>query len=216
MRNVMLAAVAVVLSCAAASAQEKPKVVPLPAVQPLQPRVVPVTAARMAALEEEVETLEANRDVKKAYVRAAEVALKANEKTYALVKAATGTASATELNKAEADFEMSKAQLDIRVAELKEVEVKIKHAKKRLEDAKAAGVRPAPGVQPKAQNLASIDAAKLAKWKAMLERAMVNAEREKAEAQRVTEELKKCSDKANAALEKAIAELEAQRKKSQK
>jgi hypothetical protein len=158
MRNVMFAAVAAALVCAVVVAQEKPapapvqpKAVPAPAVQPLQPRVVAVSPARMAVLEEEVETLEANRDVRKAYVRAAEVSVKANEKAYELVKKHAGTtAGATELSKAEADFEMAKAQLDIRVAELKEVEVKIKHAKKRLEDAKAAGVRPAPGVQPKA------------------------------------------------------------------
>ena len=51
-----------------------------------------------------------------------------------------------ELGKAEADFEMAKAQVDIRAAELKEVEVKIKHAKKRLDDAKLGGVRPLPGL----------------------------------------------------------------------
>ena len=156
MRQVLFAAVAAVLAAAVVTtAQEKPaptpepaqpKAVPAPAVQPLQPR--PIAPARVAALEEEVETLEANRDVKKAYVRAAEVAVKLSEKTYKLFKATGVTTAAVELNKVEADFEMAKAQLDIRVAELKEVEVKIKHAKKRLEDAKAAPVRPAPGARP--------------------------------------------------------------------
>src|SRR5689334_2331689 len=35
-------------------------------------RVTPVTAARLATLEEELETLEAHRDVRKAHVKAAE------------------------------------------------------------------------------------------------------------------------------------------------
>jgi hypothetical protein len=52
------------------------------------------------------------------------------------------------VNKAKYEYEMAKAQLEIREAELKEVEVKLKFAKKRLDDAKAAGVRPAPGVRP--------------------------------------------------------------------
>jgi hypothetical protein len=149
----MFAALAAVLAGAVvvATAQEKPapapavqpKAVPAPA-QPLPAR--PIAPASVAALEEEVETLEARRDVKKAYVKAAEVAVRANDKAYALIKGAT--AAAVELNKAEADFEMAKAQRDIRVAELKEVEVKIKHAKKRLEDAKAGGGRPAPETRP--------------------------------------------------------------------
>ena len=153
MKRVLFAALAAVLACAAAvaTAQEKPE--PAPAVQPkavpaqpVRPIVVAISPARVAALEEEVETLEANRDVKKAYVKAAEVAVRTNDKTYALVK--VGNAPAAELNKAEGDYEMAKAQLAIRAAELKEVEVKIKHAKKRLEDAKAGGVRPAPGARP--------------------------------------------------------------------
>jgi multidrug resistance efflux pump len=49
-----------------------------------------------------------------------------------------------EVEKAQLEVEMSKAQLDIRVAEVKEVDVKIKHAKKRLDEAKRNGARPAP------------------------------------------------------------------------
>jgi hypothetical protein len=157
MRRVLFAAVTAVLGCAVVAAQEpkpaQPKAVPAQPVQPLPIRVAGVTAARMAQLEEEVETLEAHRDVKKAYLRAAEVSAKVNEKLFALMQKAANAASAMDLGEAEAKFETAKAQVDIRAAELKEVEVKIKYAKKRLEDAKATGVRPAPGAvrpEPKA------------------------------------------------------------------
>jgi hypothetical protein len=124
--------------------------VPLPAVQPAQPgqpRVVPAPAARLAQLEEDLEVLEAARDVKKARVRAAEVGIagaKARVDLLAKINADGGIVSATEQNTAKFDLEMAKAQLGIRMAELKEAEVKVKYAKKRLDDAKANGVRPAP------------------------------------------------------------------------
>lgn len=137
MRRVLLAAFAAVLAGAVVIAQEK-------LAQPVQPRLVVAPAARVAALEEEVETLEAHRDVKKAYIRAAEVGVEAAKARYELVTRAGGAASATEVTAAKYDLEMAKAQLDIRTAEAKEVEVKIKHAKKRLEDATAGGGRPAP------------------------------------------------------------------------
>jgi hypothetical protein len=121
-----------------------------PKIQPVQPKAAMVTAARMAQLEEEFETLEAHRDVKKAYVRAAEVSLGAAKARLELIAkaAAAGNTSATEKITAEFEVEMAKAQFEIRQAELKEVEVKVKYAKKRLEDAKAAGVRPLPGIRP--------------------------------------------------------------------
>jgi DNA repair exonuclease SbcCD ATPase subunit len=127
--------------------QAQPKVVQ---VQPIQPGtiVTRVTPARMATLEEEFETLEAHRDVKKAYVRAAEVALKGAEASLELMNK-PNVIPVTELMKAKLELESAKAQLDIRMAELKEVEVKVKHAKKRLDEAKAAPVRPAPKVDRK-------------------------------------------------------------------
>jgi hypothetical protein len=125
---------------------------PLPAagqakaqVQPAQPGVFArVTPAKMATLEEEFEMIEAHREVRKAHVRAAEVALKGAEVHLDLMGKAGGAAPQVEVARAKMDVEAAKAQLDIRMAELKEVEVKIKHAKKRLDDAKAAGVRPPP------------------------------------------------------------------------
>jgi hypothetical protein len=59
-----------------------------------------------------------------------------------------GVVRPSELATAKFDVQMAEAQLLIRQAELKEIEVKVKFAKKRLDDAKAAGVRPAPGVRP--------------------------------------------------------------------
>jgi len=81
MRRVLFAAVVAVLGFALAAAQEpkpaqppapQPKAVPAQPAQPLPIRVAGVTPARMAQLEEEVETLDAHRDVKRAYVRTAE------------------------------------------------------------------------------------------------------------------------------------------------
>ena len=103
-----------------------------------------LAATRLASMEEEVETLEAHRDTKKAIVRAAEVAVKSAEVNFELISKAGVNIAQQELLKAKLEVEAAKAQLDIRMAETKEVEVKIKYAKKRLEDAKAAGVRPAP------------------------------------------------------------------------
>lgn len=124
----------------------------LPA-QPALGRPAVVTAAKMATLEEEFETLEAHRDVRKAYVKAAEVAVKAAELGADRVRSLVSKNVATreDMDKAQLELEAARAQLEIRIAEVKEVEVKIKFAKKRLDDAKAAGVRPpvAPRVDPK-------------------------------------------------------------------
>jgi multidrug resistance efflux pump len=123
-----------------------------PAIQPVQPRPIGVTPARMLALEEEVETLEAHREAKKAYVRAAELTVRRAELNLARLADLLAKAAITkdEVERAKLDVEMAKAQVDIHAAEQKEVEVKLKYAKKRLEDAKAAGVRPVPppGVRP--------------------------------------------------------------------
>ena len=141
MRRVLFAAVLAVLAGAAVSeAQER---VPERPVQPVRPAVA--APARVAALEEEVELLEAQRDVRKAHIRATEVGVEATKSRFDLLAKGAGAGiSATEVLAARFEFELAKAQLDIRLAEFKEVEVKIKHAKKRLEEAKAAGVRPGP------------------------------------------------------------------------
>jgi hypothetical protein len=103
-----------------------------------------VTPAKMALMEEECETLEAARDVKKAYVHAAEVTVRGAEVNLDLISSKPNIAPQSEVMKAKLDVEAAKAQLEIRMAEMKEVEVKIKFAKKRLDDAKVNAVRPAP------------------------------------------------------------------------
>jgi multidrug resistance efflux pump len=65
----------------------------------------------------------------------------------------TKVVSKEELELVRVDLEAASAQLDIRKAESKEVEVRLKHAKKRLDDAKSAPVRNLPargkGIDPK-------------------------------------------------------------------
>jgi hypothetical protein len=124
------------------------KVGQLPAAQAM--RMSPVTAARLAVLEEELETLEAQRDVQKARIKAAEVAVKAAEMGTERVRILVPRGSATreEVERSALAGEAAKAQLDIQQAELHVFEVKIKYAKKRLDEAKAAGVRMAPGANP--------------------------------------------------------------------
>lgn len=114
--------------------------------QPAQPGIIRVTPAKMAQLEEDFETLEAHRDVRKAHVRAAEVAIKAAEINLDLLGKG-GNIPAVELAKAKLEVEAAKAQLEIRIAEMKEVEVKVKYAKKRLDDAKG-GVAPGAVIRP--------------------------------------------------------------------
>jgi len=115
----------------------------LGAVQPANPfgRVAPATVARY---EEDADVLEAQLDVKKAYIKAADVGVMgAKVKLDRAMKLAVNKAITNEeVELAKLDLETATAQLEIRRAETKEVEVKLKYAKKRLEDAKA--LRPAP------------------------------------------------------------------------
>ena len=140
MRRAMFAAVLVVLGGALPTTAQDPR----PAVQPVRPMIA--APARIAALEEEVETLEAHRDVKKAHVKAAELGVQAAELGLDRLTKAHAKAAILEeeYDRAKLKVKMAKVQVEIRMAEMKEVEVKIKHAKKRLEEAKGTGVRPGP------------------------------------------------------------------------
>jgi hypothetical protein len=198
--------------------QAQPKAVQ---VQPVQPGGVGVgatrvTPARMAALEEEFETLEAHRDVKKAIVKAAEVAVRGAEANLDLIGGANTPRA--ELIRAKIEVDAAKAQLEIRVAELREVEVKIKHAKKRLEDAKAAGVRPLPGVRPVDPKQVDppppvANAEELNRKLIILQAALVNkkeaAIRVPVEARHAKEELERMLDVAKRGIVVAPAEIEA-------
>lgn len=138
----------------------QPEPIPLP-LGPNQPiphvMMLPGNTNTISHLEEEVELLEAQRETKKAMVKAAEVAVKFAELNLGWMekKATTGAASAEGAEKARNDVEAAKVQVEIRLAEMKEVEVKIKYAKKRLESAKAGPpglkpVTPVPIAPPKA------------------------------------------------------------------
>jgi hypothetical protein len=228
--RVLFCVVALSTTAALLTAQERVPAQPDPVqpkvVRPVQPgpaqpgpppaRMVP--APRLLQLEEEVETAEAARDVKKAHVRAAEVAVRATERAYAAIdKAVKGVATPAQkvdLARAETDVEMAKAQLEVRVAELREIEVKVKFAKKRLDEAKAVGARPAPGVRPvpvdpvperaqpdrgrgaaddKAKELDALKA-KLVKVQVEAERAAIDAEKAELEARVVRAELERILD----------------------
>ncbi len=141
MRHAMLVTALVLTGAAATAAQPA-----LPGQPPVPPRPVPVAAARLAQLEEEFELAEAGRDVRRAHLKAAEVAAEVTKPRYELVKKATeqGQGSMADLIDAQLSFEVARATVEVRRAELKEAEVKLKFARKRLDDARAAGVRPGP------------------------------------------------------------------------
>ncbi len=103
-----------------------------------------ITAATVLKLEEEVELLEAQREIRKGYVHAAEIgvrlAMVAQERAAAL--AAKGVLGQDEVEKGKLEVEAARAQLHIRGGEMREIEVKIKYAVKRLEEARARATRP--------------------------------------------------------------------------
>jgi hypothetical protein len=134
-----------------------------PAARPFQrdqPRAVPAQPApregavrradtsTLAKFEEEAEVIEAQLDVKRAYTRAAEVGVMGTKQKFNRVAQlrANGTITNEDVEQAKIEMEAAIAQLDIRKAEMKEVEVKLKYAKKRLDEAKApAPARPNQG-----------------------------------------------------------------------
>src|SRR5262245_31723853 len=67
-----------------------------------------VTPARMAALEEEFETIEAHREVRKAHVRAAEVAVKAAEVNLEIMAKGGANIAQQELMKAKLEVDAAK------------------------------------------------------------------------------------------------------------
>lgn len=128
-----------------------------------QPRIIeiqqPLVSTR--ALEESLEQLVAALDVKKAHIKAAEVAVTAVKFKQTQVQ----TDPEKELCKIELDAAL--AQLDIRKAEAREVEVRIKQIRKRLEDSK--GGSPKSNESPTSDLLeASVKIAKLQLEKAKL------------------------------------------------
>jgi multidrug resistance efflux pump len=127
---------------AATSAAAQPKIIEIP---PKGAAAAPTEA--VLRLREEVELIEAQLETKKAYVKAAEVAVTAAEREYNLTAQAAGGGGTTvaAVEKAKSVLEAAKGQLDIRKAEANEVAVKLKHAKRRA-DAVAKPPAPAPAV----------------------------------------------------------------------
>ena len=131
-----------------------PKATPFPAqpfpvqpfpYQPFPGSMILPQAMTLSRLEEELESLEAHRDVRKAHVKAAEVAVQmAKVNVDRLQKAGKGTVSQEDVDRAILEVDAAKAQLEIRLAEMKEVDVKIKYAKKRLDEAKSMMPSPMP------------------------------------------------------------------------
>lgn len=197
-RTVFALTVCVFGALPALAQDERPRVVQ--PVQPLPARPVPVTAAKMAQLEEEVEALDAHREVKKAHVKAAEIGVRAAEINLDRVSraAASNAVAKEEVERAKVEVEMAKAQVEIRVAELKEIEVKVKYARKRLDDAKAGGVRPNPSapkaVEPKPADPAPMrfgaDEKDVAELKEKLAKTRATAEKAAVEVKKADEQLK--------------------------
>lgn len=104
-----------------------------------------VTPATLSRYEEEAEVLDAQLDVKKAYIKAAEVAVAGSKLKLdrAIKLEANKAVSSEDVALAKFEMETAVAQLEIRKAEAKEVEVRVKFAKKRVEDGKA-NIRVAP------------------------------------------------------------------------
>jgi multidrug resistance efflux pump len=148
-----LFAVGWVVALAYSGAAQEPKVVQPPkdlgAAQdpkPAQPPKAGNPAAQRARAEatkrlaEEVESIEAHLQTKKAYVQAATVSLLAAERTFERVSklVAAGNATRETADDAKIAMEAAKAQVMIREAEANEVAVKLKHAKRRVEESQKA------------------------------------------------------------------------------
>jgi Skp family chaperone for outer membrane proteins len=108
-----------------------PQALPTSPSQSPQPSSRPAIANAQTRLEEELETLEAQRQIKKGHLKMAE--LDVSEAKDDLEK----TTRKEEIQEAKHDLDKAKAQLEIKAGELKEVEVKIKHVRKRLDETKA-------------------------------------------------------------------------------
>jgi hypothetical protein len=86
-------------------------------------------------LGDELELLTAQREVKRAHVRVAEAALNQAENSYRRAQALrkSDAISQEEADKARNELEGAKAQLEVRVAELKEHDVRMAQAKRRID-----------------------------------------------------------------------------------
>lgn len=114
------------------------------AVEPAKPKAASsepptIRNAVVLAEEEKLELLEAQRQVKKGYLKLAELDVEEAKRS---VASATKKADVIE---AKQELETAKAQVEIKSGELKELDVKIKYAKKRLDEVKAVAFLIAKG-----------------------------------------------------------------------
>lgn len=139
---------------------QPPAVQPVPPLQPLQPRL-PLVGSRLLQLEEELELLQAQLDIKRAQVKLAEVNAAAKESRFKLMNELQGKAAFSQLDLLDARYawELAQAELRVRLTEMREMEVKIKYAQRRLDEAK--GGRPQPKGEPNARDF-SVDEKALA------------------------------------------------------
>jgi hypothetical protein len=145
--------------------RDQPRAAPAQPAQRDQPRGVPGQPApreggfgrfvppALARYEEEVEVLEAQLEVKRAYVKAAEAGTVGPKVKYKHASFLhdqkvsgnrSGIVSEEEVLLAKSELDAAMAQVDIRKAEMKEVEVRLKYAKKRLDGAKQPNPPPPP------------------------------------------------------------------------
>ncbi len=126
-------------------AQPDPKANPFQpgAVLPARPLTARNAAALLPQLEEEFEVLEAHLDGKRGHCKVAKIGIELAQLNASRVEklAAAKAASREEFEKARLEIALAEAQYEIRNAELKETEIRIKHAKKRLEETKAIANR---------------------------------------------------------------------------
>ncbi len=138
-------------------------------------------------MEEEVELLEAHLATRKAHIKAAIADVEGAKSVaeFAIQAQERGTGNALDASRARAALARAEALVEVRECELREVEVKLKFARQRLEDAKARkAARPGPPQAAPAAIAERVKLAKLEAAKADLQAARAEAERAKAELQR--------------------------------
>jgi outer membrane protein TolC len=158
-----------------------------------QPRIIEIQPPppSLRTLEESVEQLEAALDVKKAYVKAADVGVSVAKARHTMMSQAfkAGAIKEPDVEVARIEVESALAQLDIRKAEMREVEVKLKQTKKRLDEAKTA---PAPAAPPaRKPEATAVTDAQIAAAKIKVEKAKATVEA----AQSKLDEVKKAAER---------------------
>lgn len=148
-RHLFALACGAVFACAAAAQEPKKSPTALPKGE----------AAKRSA--EEVEQIEAHLQTKKAYIQAAKVALEAARAGLERARNAGPAAIRQAVEDAEFGVKAAEAHYMIREAEANEVAVKLKHARRRAEDARTAAAALDPKVRASREKIVlSLEVAK--------------------------------------------------------